>query len=159
MKYELNPWKIEVDTEATLKYYKNHDDSNKKEINQRFISILSEKQKGFFEQFGVDLEKIKIEYHKLSDEMPGLKEKEIYDVSFLICGKLLSITSYQAEVYASEDVFGKEILNETEVIESIELINNIDGMGYSFKHPCTEFPERFEQWNCGFICGKVILKK
>ena len=73
---------------------------------------------------------------------------------------LLSITLFQAEVYGSEDVFGKDVLKGVEIIDSTEILHDIDGMSCSFKHPCTTFPEKnFEDWDCGFICGKMILKK
>lgn len=72
------------------------------------MNMLSEKQTHLFKQLGIDLEKIKVECHKMPEERTDIKVKEIFEISFLICGKLLSITLFQAEVYGSEDVFGKD---------------------------------------------------
>lgn len=80
-------------------------------------------------------------------------------MSYLVCGKLLSITPFQAEVYCSDEIFGRSILDEVEIIEMNEFMNTIKNMQYSFKHPATAFPEKkLETWNCGFIGGKVIMK-
>ena len=38
----------------------------------------------FFKRLGVNIEKVKIDYHKLSDEeMSALEKKEIFDVSYI----------------------------------------------------------------------------
>lgn len=160
MKYEFGPWTVDINMYDTQKYYKNNDDSIDKKDNARFMNMLSEKQTHLFKQLGIDLEKIRVECHKLPEEIMDIKVKEIFEISFLICGKLLSITLFQAEVYGSEDVFGKDALKGLEIIDSAEILHDIDGMSCSFKHPCTTFPEKnFEDWDCGFICGKMILKK
>ncbi len=160
MKLDFMPWKVDVDVEKTQQYYVDNDDCLDKKINQKFTKILTDEQKMFFKRLGVDIEKVKIDYHKLSDEeMSALEKKEIFDVSYLVCGKLLSITSLQAEVYCDDDVFGRDILNEVDVIEMNEFTNAIGNMQYSFKHPATAFPEKnLETWDCGFIGGKVIMK-
>ncbi len=100
------------------------------------MNMLSEKQTHLFKQIGIDLEKIKVECHKLPEEITDIKVKEIFEISFLICGKLLSITLFQAEVYGSEDVFGKDALKGVEIIDSAEILHDIDDILCSFGLGC-----------------------
>lgn len=160
MEFNFKPWRINVDVEKTKKYYSDNDDSITKEVNKKFVKILSEQQKAFFEQLGVDIEKIKIDYHNLqNDGALDVGIKESYEASFLVCGKLLSITPFQAAVYGDEETFGKVILDEVEVVDMSDCVNSIGDMQYSFRHPAVAFPEkRLEEWDCGFVCGKVMLK-
>lgn len=154
------PWKIDVDLIGTKEYYRKNDDCLDKEVNLNFINILSKQQMEFFENLGVDIEKIKIDCHHLEEDCSSndTEKKEIYEAAFLVCGKLLSLIPFQAEVYSSEEAFGKDILNEVDIVETAG-ISNIDGMEYVFKHPSTSFAEKnLETWDCGFVCGKARLK-
>lgn len=162
MTYKFNSWEIDINLADTKKYYANNDDSIDKKINNRFLELLSDEQKQFFNQFGLDMLNVNVEYHKLAEETSDMEVKEIYDVTFLLCGKLLSISSFQADIYGAEDVFGKDSLKNVKVFPIDNIINSdtIDGMLISFKHPCMFFPEeKYEHWDCGFVLGKAILKK
>ena len=65
MKYEFGPWMVDINMDDTQKYYKNNDDSIDKKDNARFMNMLSEKQTHLCTQLGIDLEKIRVECHKL----------------------------------------------------------------------------------------------
>lgn len=62
------PWKIDVDLIGTKEYYRKNDDCLDKEVNSNFINILSKQQMEFFENLGVDIEKIKVDCHHLEED-------------------------------------------------------------------------------------------
>ncbi|MDD5949667.1 MAG: hypothetical protein PUC39_08090 [Lachnospiraceae bacterium] len=163
MEFEWIPWKMDVDVEGTRDYYKSHDLSVKKKVNAVLRERLNQKQIDFFNALGVDLERVQVMYN---NELALGDVKEVYEVRFLLKGTLQSLTSFQAEVYADEEVFGKKILEQVEVVDDKDFLsdeyvenNNIDGMWISFKHPCIAFEwEEFQTWDCGYICGVAVLK-
>lgn len=164
MELEYYPWKLDVDVEGTKVFYESHDLSQKKKYNESLRKKLTLKQRAFFDRFGIDLSHAKIR----RDDFKCGKVKYVYVISCLVKGTLKSITSYQADVYADSEVFGKEILNGLEVVdmdmmdvgENTDAANNIDGMLVSFKHPGLTFEdEQFEEWDCGYICVTALLKR
>lgn len=77
MRFDFTPWNIDVDVEKTQQYYVDNDDCIDEKINSKFIKILTEEQRLFFKRLGVDIEKVKIDYHKLLDEeMLALEKKK-----------------------------------------------------------------------------------
>lgn len=69
----------------------------------------------------------------------------------------------QLDVYSDEEVFGISIdWGSIETIETDDLVV-YDGLklgaGIRFKHPATHFEDKqFEEWNCGFINGALIVR-
>lgn len=61
MLFDFYPWKIDVDLQKTKELYQTQDFSASKEENQRFVSLLSEKQKAFFQKLNIDIMKIQVE--------------------------------------------------------------------------------------------------
>ena len=125
-----------------------------------FTELLNPLQKEFFNNLGIDLMKIEIEKRDFLDneEVPF-----IYSIDFLICGRFLSLPKVQLDVYSDEEVFGTSIyLQSIESIETDDLVAYDDlglGIGIRFKHPAIHFEEkRFEEWDCGFIGGALIVR-
>ena len=118
------------------------------------------RQKDFFHNLGIDLSKIEIEKRDFVDneEVPY-----IYSVNFLFCGSFLSMPKEQLDVYLDEEAFGTSI--DRKLIESIETDDLVvyDGLGLGtgirFKHPAIHFEEeQFQEWDCGFIDGALIVR-
>lgn len=166
MKAEYYPWKLEWKADETKQYYTDHDLAEDKADNNRLMRLLTEKQRAFFEQLGVDLSKVWVE----RTEFTTGKTRTIYEIHFLFRGALKSITSFQAEVYQDPEFFGKGIAKQVEVIDidPIKTLkwknknqgNNIDRMMVSFKHPSAFYDnEEYQEWECGYVCGVALLKK
>lgn len=156
MVFDFFPWKIDVDLGSTKQFYEKNYLSTDAFINEKFTKSLTQKQLDFFDNLGVDLSKVSIEYHEAVFDY-----KEVYEVKYLLCGKLKSIASFQAKVYSDDDVFGSDIFQSVEVVDTADFeLNKIDGMNITFKQPVTGFEdERFEKWDCGYVCGMAILKR
>ena len=166
MKAEYYPWKLEWEADETKQYYAEHDLAENKADNDKLMSLLTEKQRAFFEQLGADISKVWVERTEFELE----KNRSIYEIRFLFRGALKSITSFQAEVYQEPEVFGKGIAKQVEVvdIDPVKTLgwknknqgNNIDGMLVSFKHPSVFYDsEEYQKWECGYVCGVALLKK
>lgn len=160
MVFDFYPWKIEVDIEKTRKFYQENDFSSNMEWNNKFAALLNPVQKDFFNNLGIDFMKIEIEKRDFVDneEVPY-----IYSVNFLFCGRFLRMPKEQLDVYSDEEIFGASI--ERKFIASIETDDLVvyDGLGLGtgirFKHPATHFEdEQFEEWDCGFIDGALIVR-
>ena len=159
MVFDFYPWKIEVDVEKTRKFYQENDYSSNKEWNKMFSDILNLSQQDFFDNLGIDLMKIEVRKNEFEDneEVPF-----IYTINFLLCGKFLSMTKYQLDMYADEEIFGQSVVLEPiECIEADRLITydglGLEGTGVRFRHPASYFEEsQFQEWNCGFINGTLI---
>lgn len=154
MIYNYYPWKIEVDVDKTKKIYEENNFCVNKCVNAQFISYLNKKQISFFKDLGVDVEKINVSCNQLD----GLK---VYESKFIISGKLLSLTNFQAEIYSDVELFGPSIYKYVETIDmkDLGLDNGIDDMIVSFKHPISFYKNKiFKEWNCGYVLVFVILK-
>ena len=160
MVFDFYPWKIEVDIEETTKFYEENDFSSNKEWNNKFVTLLNPIQKDFFHNLGIDLSKIEIEKRDFVDneEVPY-----IYSINFLFCGRFLSMPKEQLDMYSDEEAFGTSI--DRKLIESIETDDLVvyDGLGLGtgirFKHPAIHFEEeQFQEWDCGFIDGALIVR-
>lgn len=126
-----------------------------------FVDILNPIQRDFFDNLGVDMMKMEVQKIEFEDnaEVPF-----VYDINFLLCGRFLSMTKHQLDVYMDEEIFGQSV-----VVDSIEWIEvdsliNYDGLGLSgtgvrFRHPALYLEEsRFQEWDCGFINGTLIVR-
>ena len=71
------PWEIDVDIEATKRFYEENDCSEDKMVNQWFYAAMTQKQKDFFASLGVEIDKVKAaeRVHEIPDEeeLPGGK--------------------------------------------------------------------------------------
>ena len=161
MIYDFYPWKIDVDVENTREFYQENDYSYNKEWNRLFVDILTPIQRGFFTELGVDMMRIEVRKNEFEDneEVPF-----IYTINFLLCGKFLSMTKHQLDMYADEEIFGQSVvLDSVECIEADRLITydglGLVGTGMRFRHPASYFEEsQFQEWNCGFINGALIVR-
>ena len=162
MIFDYTPWKIDVDIEKTKQFYENNSLVKDAKINESFLKLLTLAQREHFERLGADLSKMDITCKVFEPDEEEEEEfdevtTEHYNVKFLLCGKLLSIIEFQAEVYSDEEVFGAEMLDKVEVKED-DLNLDIDGMRITFTHPAGSYDDpAYEQWDCGFICGKALL--
>ena len=81
-------------------------------------------------------------------------------VDFLVCGKFLTIAEFQKEIYGNIEEF-KDDVEKVDVLDyDFPPFVNIDDMvcGVVFKHPSSKFDFKgFEKWDCGYICGSVII--
>ena len=126
MIFDFYPWKIDANIEKTKKFYQGNDYSSNKEWNKMFVDILNPMQREFFDNLGIDLMKIEVRKNEFEDneEVPF-----IYTINFLLCGKFLSMTKYQLDMYADEEIFGQNVvLDSIECIEADRLIT-YDGLG------------------------------
>lgn len=160
MVFDFYPWKIEVDIEETRKFYEENDFSSNKEWNNKFVALLTTMQKDFFHNLGIDLTKIEIEERDFIDneEVPY-----IYSINFLFCGRFLSMPKEQLDIYSDEEAFGNSIDLDSIESKKTEVLVVYDGLGLGtgirFKHPATHFEDKqFEEWNCGFINGALIVR-
>lgn len=164
---DFYPWKIDVDIEATKRFYDENDWSEDKAANQKFCDVMTGKQKQFFSALGIDVHKVKTEerVHEIPDEeeTPGGK---IYvrTLDFLFCGTFLSIPDYQWNLYNDEEIVGMRLPETLEVVEMPEgeklPVYDIDGWCCVFKHPFFRMEEkRFKQWDCGYVLGSILLMK
>ena len=105
MIFDFYPWKIDANIEKTKKFYQGNDYSSNKEWNKMFVDILNPMQREFFDNLGIDLMKIEVRKNEFEDneEVPF-----IYTINFLLCGKFLSMTKYQLDMYADEEIFGTD---------------------------------------------------
>ncbi|MDD5950197.1 MAG: hypothetical protein PUC39_10805 [Lachnospiraceae bacterium] len=156
MIYNFYPYTIDIDTKHIIDFP--HDitilDKDKSSLPQ-FKSILTDEQMSFFKKLGVDINKLGIDYHSYNNI-------EIFETHFLLRGKFISLPELQVKTYLNIEYFGKEILNDINVISLSENDmnkNRIGNMQYSFKHPIIYSNKQiYQKWNCGYICCVIILK-
>ena len=148
------PWTIDITDE--VKYL---EDSISFESNvnntEKFKSVLTNEQIGFFEKLGIDINNLTVDYHLFNST-------EIFETRFLLKGKFISMPSSQINTYLDIEFFHDSILKNiktTDVSEEDMAKNHIENMQFSFKHPIIySDKEIYKQWDCGYICGVVIIK-
>lgn len=159
------PWEIDVDIEATKRFYEENDCSEDKVVNQWFYAAMTQKQKDFFASLGVEIDKVKAaeRVHEIPDEeeLPGGKIF-IRTLDFLLCGDFLAIPDYQAHICGEEDLTGMKLPDALKIITMPEgeklPTYNIDGWNCVFKHPIFHMDEsKFEKWDCGFVMGSILM--
>lgn len=158
MLFDLYPWRVDFDIESTRDFYKENNLSIDAELNEKFKRSLHLTHKLFFENIGVDISKVRVEEIECCPDENGNNHK--LSVDFLVCGKFLAIAEFQKEIYGNIDEF-KDDVEKVEVLEyDFPPFVNIDDMGSGLvlKHPSIKFDsEEFNKWDCGFICGSVII--
>ena len=148
------PWTIDITDE--VKYL---EDSISFESNvnntEKFKSVLTNEQIGFFEKLGIDINNLTVDYHLFNST-------EIFETRFLLKGKFISMPSSQINTYLDIEFFHDSILKNiktTDVSEEDMAKNHIENMQFSFKHPIIySDKEIYKQWDCGYVCGVVIIK-
>lgn len=158
MIFDLYPWKVDFDIESTKEFYKENNLSIDTDLNEKFKRSLHLTHKQFFENIGVDILKVRVEEIESCPDENGNDHK--LSVDFLVCGKFLTIAEFQKEIYGNIEEF-KDDVEKVDVLEyDFPPFVNIDDMGCGvvFKHPSSKFDFKgFEKWDCGYICGSVII--
>ena len=148
------PWTLDITDE--VKYL---EDSISFESNvnntEKFKSVLTNEQIGFFEKLGIDINNLTVDYHLFNST-------EIFETRFLLKGKFISMPSSQINTYLDIESFHDSILKNiktTDVSGEDMAKNHIENMQFSFKHPIIySDKEIYKQWDCGYVCGVVIIK-
>ena len=157
MIFDFYPWKIDIDIEETKQFYQGNDYSENKEWNKTFKNNLNTIQQEFFEKLNIDLMKIKIVKHDFIDneEVPYM-----FSVNFMFCGRFLSIPNEQLEIYMEDDIFGESVKDIKTIFTDKISYDGLElGTGIRFQHPAVYYEDKlFEKWDCGFICGTLIVR-
>src|SRR3712207_5498230 len=100
-KMNLYPWIIRVDKEKSIEYYLGNDLSENKVLNKDWVKILDESTRKFFESFGVDMDKVCVEF---IPAFPSVEEgvffsRDCYKIEFVFAGYFEAIPSSQWEFY------------------------------------------------------------
>ena len=168
MIFDFNPWQLNVDIDLTKQLYKEVDYSTDKTANMEFIENLSLEQQQFFNSLGVDLTKIDVDktiYDIPKDEETPASKIYRMTVNFFIRVKILALHKYQKDIYSDEEVFGKKFPESIKVLSSndedyLKTFDNGIGAGIVFKHPCFHYDnEIFNEWDCGYILGTILIMK
>lgn len=166
MIFDFNPWKLDIDVEATKKFYIETDYALDKDVNLEFIDSLTKEQRAFFDSLGIDL--MNIEVDKEIYDIPEddeISEQKIYRlaVNFLMKGEILTLPQFQKDLYSDEETFGVTFPNTITVISSkeddyVKIYDNGIGAGIVFKHPYFYYDiEQFKKWDCGFVLGSALI--
>lgn len=150
MEFRFDPWMLDVDVNATQHNYSKNDYSKEKQLNEELKKAMSFQQSRIFETLGVDPDKILVE------KIPLEGSQNVYKFSFMVKGKLLTITNMQAAVYSDEKVFGPEILDHVEVVDIPEggvMVYEMGNLALAFKHP-----GHTKEWNCGSVLGVGFIQ-
>ena len=148
------PWTIDISDEVIYL-----EDSISFETNadnmEKFKSVLTNEQIGFFEKLGIDISNLSVDYHLYNST-------EIFETRFLLKGKFISLPSSQVKTYLDIEFLNDSILKNiktTDVSEEDMAKNHIENMQFSFKHPIIYSNKKiYKKWDCGYICCVVILK-
>ena len=98
---------------------------------EKFKSVLTNEQIGFFEKLGIDISNLSVDYHLYNST-------EIFETRFLLKGKFISLPSSQVKTYLDIEFLNDSILKNiktTDVSEEDMAKNHIENMQFSFKHP------------------------
>lgn len=145
MVYEFYPWKINVNKEETIKYYQTEDMSVNRKNNNVVNDKMTKRQKEFFQNLGVDTSKILVQ-SKLA----------CFELRFYVAGNVIGLPESQKE--ALESVFSLICPDDVELYPADNLLSDIDGMAFRFKHPCSYFlDETYDKWNCGYFYGMAMV--
>ena len=122
---------------------------------EKFKSVLTNEQIGFFEKLGIDISNLSVDYHLYNST-------EIFETRFLLKGKFISLPSSQVKTYLDIEFLNDSILKNiktTDVSEEDMAKNHIENMQFSFKHPIIYSNKKiYKKWDCGYILCVVILK-
>lgn len=165
MIFQFGPWKLDIDVDATRKLYRENDYALAQETNKRFAEWYPPELKRFFEDVGVDPLKLRAEekIHEIpDDEENSGGQIRVRTMDFLMCGQILALPEFYREIYSDEEMFGgklPETLEWNEMTEDGIPVYDAGGLGIVFKHPYFRDPERYSEWNCGYIAGSILTMK
>lgn len=166
MIFEFEPWKLDIDIDATIEQYRNSECNKNINLTNKVITLLSEDQKKFFSLLGVDITKVDIKEHtyEFAEENPPMKTISII-IRFLMCGRFLDIPEFQSDLYwdGDEKIFSDNFPSDLNIVSASNDNHfptyDVDTMAVIFKHPYFSIPdENFIKWDCGYVLGDVIIK-
>ena len=165
MKFNFYPWTLDVDVEATKELYAQNDFAEDRTVNERFVNSFTKEQKAFFDSVGVDPMRVRAEekVHDIPDE-GEVQGGKVYvrTFDFLMCGKFIALPDFYRKLYSDEEVFGDtlpEALETTQTDEDKMPIYELGEFGVIFKHPYFRDPQKFSDWDCGYIMGSILTMK
>ena len=147
------PWTIDISDEVIYL-----EDSISFETNadnmEKFKSVLTNEQIGFFEKLGIDISNLSVDYHLYNST-------EIFETRFLLKGKFISLPSSQVKTYLDIEFLNDSILKNiktTDVSEEDMAKNHIENMQFSFKHPIIYSNKKiYKKWDCGLMIFGIIV--
>ncbi len=165
MIFQFDPWKLDIDVEATRKLYSENDYALDREINMRFAEWYPAELKSLFESVGVD--PLKLCAEEKIHEIPEDEENSggriyVRTMDFLMCGKILALPEFYRELYSDEEMFGGKLpdtLEWTVISEDGIPFYDAGGLGIVFKHPYFRDPDQYSEWDCGYIAGSILTMK
>ena len=166
MIFDFDPWKLDIDVDATREQYRNNECNRNIDLTNKVIQLLSEEQKNFFTSLSVDLSKVDIkEYiYDFPEENPPEKTLSI-QIRFLMCGRFCAIPKFQNELYweGDEKIFIDRFPTDLNVVNASNgeyfTTYDVDTMTVIFKHPYISIQnEKFKKWECGYVLGDAIIK-
>ena len=95
-------------------------------------------------------------------DIPEDGEVYVRTFDFLMCGKFIAFPDFYSELYSDEEVFGDtlpEALETTQTDEDKMPIYDLGEFGVIFKHPYFRDPQKFADWDCGYIMGSILTMK
>lgn len=165
MIFEFDPWKLDIDVKATEALYAQNDFATDKSVNETFVNAFTKEQKAFFRSVGVNPMRARAEekIHDIpdEDEVQGGKIR-IRTFDFLMCGKFIALPEFYRELYGDEEVFGNTLpdtLETTQTGKDKAPFYDMGEFGIIFKHPYFRDPQKYSQWDCGYILGSILTMK
>ena len=167
---DLFPWKIRVNKEKTSEYYSNKDLSSDKELkkldkelNDAFKKVLNSETLKFISDFGVDIDKLRVELTPDFYDEGKLIFKGAYLLEFIFAGEFVAIPSKQWDFYfgSAEDepaIFEIEETIPEKILIDVFFHQTADKMGIYKFSPAAVYDESFEGWNSGYIFCKALFR-
>lgn len=166
MIFDFEPWKLDIDVDATREQYRNKECNRNINLTNKVIQLLSKDQKDFFTSLSVDISKadMKENIYDFPEENPPEKTLSI-QIRFMMCGRFSAIPEFQNELYweGDEKIFIDRFPTDLNVVNASNgkyfATYNVDTMAVIFKHPITSIQnEKFKKWECGYVLGEAIIK-
>lgn len=166
MIFDFEPWKLEIDVEATKGHYGNKEYNGNIDLANKVMKILTEEQKDFFTLLGIDISKADMrEYiYDFPEENPPTKTSSII-ISFLLCGRFCEIPEFQNKLYweGDEKIFTDQAPTDLTVVRvgngEYFPTYDVNNMAVIFKHPFFSIQDqKFEKWECGYMLGEAVIK-
>ena len=79
-----------------------------------------------------------------------------------MCGKFIALPEFYRELYGDEEVFGNTLpdtLETTQTGKDKAPFYDMGEFGIIFKHPYFRDPQKYSQWDCGYILGSILTMK
>lgn len=162
MIFNFDEWILDIDLDATKELYEKNNYASNVQLNEQFISFLTEEQRDFFETLRVNPFKMNVE--ETIYDMGDLPMKmHRMNVEFVLCGNFVDIPDYQKNLYGNKDLFGDALpqhLHLEEVPAGCKVPSyRLGDFGVVFKHPSFKISTGFNVWECGYIVGSILVTK